>query len=71
MSSVKIKEILIRDDNKILSYTKLEDVPQSFDHLIKFDVAIPEGPHTPEQHKEIEKSQKWFQDIFKRGIKDR
>jgi hypothetical protein len=66
MSSVKIKEIKIRDGDEFFSYTKFEDVPESFDNLIKFDVAIPEGPHTPEQHKEIEKSQKWFKDIFKR-----
>ena len=66
MSSVKIKEIKIRDGDEFFSYTKLEDVPQSFDHLIKWDITIPPEPHTPEQHKEIEKSQKWFQDIFKR-----
>ena len=66
MSSVKIKEIKIRDGDEFFSYTKLEDVPKSFDNLIKFDVTIPPEPHTPEQHKEIEKSEKWFQDIFKR-----
>ena len=66
MSSVKIKEIKIRDGDDFFSYTKLEDVPKSFDNLIKFDITIPPEPHTPEQHKEIEKSEKWFQDIFKR-----
>ena len=66
MSSVKIKEIKIRDGDDFFSYTKLEDVPKSFDNLIKFDITIPPEPHTPEQHKEIEESEKWFQDIFKR-----
>ena len=66
MSSVKIKEIKIRDGDEFFSYTKFEDVPESFDHLIKWDITIPPEPHTPEQHKEIEKSQKWFKDIFKR-----
>ena len=66
MSSVKIKEIKIRDGDEFFSYTKLEDVPKSFDNLITWDVTIPPEPHTPEQHKEIEKSEKWFQDIFKR-----
>ena len=66
MSCVKIKEIKIRDGNEFFSYTKLEDVPKSFDNLINFDITIPPEPHTPEQHKEIEESEKWFQDIFKR-----
>ena len=66
MSCVKIKEIKIRDGNEFFSYTKLEDVPKSFDHLIRFVVEPPPEPHTEKQHKEIDESQKWFQEIFKR-----
>ena len=66
MSCVKIKEIKIRDGNEFFSYKKLEDVPKNFDNLIKWDVAIPPDPHTPEQHEEIEESRKWFKDLLKR-----
>ena len=66
MSCVKIKKIKIRDGNEFFSYTKLEDVPKSFDNLIPWDHTIHPEPHKQEQHKEIEESEKWFQDIFKR-----
>ena len=66
MSCVKINEIKIRDGNEFFSYTKLEDVPESFDNLIKYDTTIPPDPHTKEQHEEIYDSLKNFINLLKR-----
>ena len=44
------------------TYTNYDDVPNSFDHLIKFAPVIPPEPHTDEQHEEIEE---WHNKIKK------
>ena len=36
------------------TYNKYEDIPEDFDHIIKFLPDIPDGPHTDEQHEEID-----------------
>tara|TARA_A200000159_G_scaffold107073_1_gene99840 strand:+ start:389 stop:592 length:204 start_codon:yes stop_codon:yes gene_type:complete len=47
-------EFVIMKNNQLLTYTNYEDIPLDFDHVIKFRPQIPEGPHTEEQHEEIE-----------------
>ena len=42
-------------EGKQVTVDKWEDVPNKFDHVIKFVPHIPEAPHTEEQHAEIEK----------------
>lgn len=44
-------------DGKLINYDKYEDIPLEFDNLIEFLPEIPPGPHTDEQHEEIEG---WF-----------
>jgi hypothetical protein len=34
------------------SYHRWEDIPAVFDHVVRFEPAIPPAPHTPEQHAE-------------------
>ena len=46
-------EFIIKDKGKLITYTNYEDIPEVFDHLIKFVPEIPPDPHTPEQHEEI------------------
>ena len=46
-------EFIIKDKGKLITYTNYEDIPEVFDHLIKFFPEIPPDPHTPEQHEEI------------------
>lgn len=41
-------------DGELNTYTKYEDIPEDFDHVIEFKPEIPEPPHTEEQHEEIE-----------------
>ena len=47
-------EFVVMKNNQLFTYTNYEDIPLDFDHVIKFRPQIPEGPHTEEQHEEIE-----------------
>lgn len=42
-------------NGELVTYNTFEDIPEDFDHVIEFVPEIPEGPHTHEQHEEIEK----------------
>jgi hypothetical protein len=35
-------------------YDQYEHIPEQFDHVIEFRPEIPPGPHTDQQHEEIE-----------------
>ena len=59
-------EFIIRDKGKLITYTNYEDIPEVFDHLIKFLPEIPPEPHTPEQHEEIGQWNNRLQQVMKR-----
>jgi hypothetical protein len=39
---------------KLETYTEFEAIPRDFEHVIEFVPEIPPGPHTDQQHEEIE-----------------
>ena len=41
-------------DGELHTYDRYEHIPDQFDHVIEFQPEIPPGPHTDEQHREIE-----------------
>jgi hypothetical protein len=47
-------EFVILRKGVLETYDKYEDIPEDFDHIIKFLPEIPDGPHTHEQHEEID-----------------
>ena len=47
-------EFVIMIDGQLQTFNNFEDIPNEFDHVIKFRPEIPEGPHTEEQHQEVE-----------------
>jgi len=47
-----IFEFLI--DNKIETFYDYREIPKDFDHVIKFVPEIPDGPHTHDQHEDID-----------------
>lgn len=47
-------EFVVKRNGKLETYTKYEDIPRDFDHLIKFIPEVPKPPHTDEQHEEID-----------------
>jgi hypothetical protein len=59
-------EFIIKDKGKLITYTNYEDIPEMFDHLIKFVPEIPPDPHTPEQHEEIGQWNDKLKQVMKR-----
>lgn len=45
---------VIMRGNILAEYDRYEDIPDDFDHVIEFLPEIPPGPHTQEQHEEID-----------------
>lgn len=45
---------MIMRGNTLAEYDRYEDIPDDFDHVIEFLPEIPPGPHTDEQHEEID-----------------
>ena len=41
-------------EGKLITYTDYDDIPNTFDHVIKFNPDYPEGPHTQEEHEYME-----------------
>jgi hypothetical protein len=37
-------------NGELTTYTKFEDIPEHFDHVIEFVPNSPDGPHTHDQH---------------------
>lgn len=56
-------------DGKLINYDKYEDIPLEFDNLIEFLPEIPPGPHTDEQHEEIDQWMNRFAELMKRETK--
>lgn len=59
-----IFEILV--NGELLKFTDYNDIPESFDNLIKFMPEYPEGPHTQEQHDEIHHLNDYLIELMKR-----
>ena len=45
---------VIMHNNILVEYDHYEHIPDNFDHVIEFLPEIPPGPHTHEQHEEID-----------------
>jgi len=40
-------------NRELVTYDKYEDIPEEFEHVIKFIPDIPEEPHTDKEHDEL------------------
>ena len=45
---------VIMRNEQLSEYTEYEQIPDDFDHVIEFAPEIPPGPHTDQQHEEID-----------------
>ena len=45
-----IGEYIVKIGNKLFDYTNVDDIPEKFDHLIKFVPIEPPEPHTQADH---------------------
>ena len=59
-------EFIILNKGKLEKYDNYNNIPQSFDNVIKFLPKIPDGPHTEEQHIEIESWNTKFKELISR-----
>ena len=62
-------EFIIKENGELITYTKARDLPDDFDHLIKFKVNEIPGPHTEEQHTEMSKYSDYLQQLMTRERK--
>ena len=53
-------------DGVLKTYDKYEDIPETFNRVVEFLPEIPDGPHTDEQHEEMEKWTEKLKDLIKR-----
>jgi hypothetical protein len=56
-------------NNELVTYDKYEDIPNSFDNVISFLPEIPDGPHSHEQHEEIDTWNDKLKELLKRETK--
>lgn len=47
-------EFIIKRNGILETYVNFEDIPLDFEHVIKFLPNIPDGPHTEEEHEQID-----------------
>jgi len=59
-------EFIILNKGVLETYTEFDDIPESFDNVIKFLPEIPPEPHSEEQHKEISQWHDRLKDILQR-----
>lgn len=45
---------VIMISGRLHEFQRYEDIPEKFDHVIEFCPEIPPGPHTQDQHDEID-----------------
>ena len=55
---------VIKKDDQLSEYTEYEQIPDQFDHVIEFAPEIPMGPHTDQQHEEIDQWQNKFERLM-------
>ena len=64
-----IGEYTVKIGNKLFDYTNVDDIPETFDHLIIFLPKSPPDPHTQAEHDYIKTFNDKFKEIFKREQK--
>jgi len=64
-----IGEYTVKIGKKLFNYTNVNDIPEEFDHLIKFLPTLPSEPHTEEEHREISTYNVKLQELMKREQK--
>jgi hypothetical protein len=62
-------KFVILNNGVLETYTKYEDIPESFDNVINFSPKIPDGPHTHDEHDEIDQWNDKLKELMKRETK--
>jgi len=62
-------EFVILEGIELKTYHNFKDIPIEFDNVISFKPCIPDGPHTEEQHIEINSWNDKLKELMKRERK--
>jgi len=62
-------EFIVLSGGVTHTYTDYNDIPNSFDNLIKFEPEYPEPPHTQEQHDVMDTYNDKLQELMRRERK--
>ena len=62
-------KFVIRDEDKLIEYDRCGDLPEEFDHLIKFEPTIPPTPHSVNDHIAMSKWSEYLQELCSRQRK--
>ena len=62
-------KFVIKNEGKLLEFDRCGDLPDEFDHLIKFAPTAPEPPHTVNDHVEMSKYTQYLQELVSRERK--
>ena len=62
-------KFVIREQDKLIEYDRCGDLPDEFDHLIKFEPKIPEPPHSVNDHIEMSRYSEYLQKLCSRQRK--
>lgn len=57
-------EVLI--DGKVQTFTEIDSIPEKIDNMISFLPEYMEGPHTKEEHEELEKHNQVLKQLMER-----
>ena len=53
-------------NGELVTYYKYKDIPETFEHVIKFLPDIPPEPHTEKEHEEIQEWNNKFQELMEK-----
>ena len=53
-------------NGELVTYDKYKDIPETFEHVIKFLPDIPPEPHNEEEHEEIQEWNNKFQKLMEK-----
>lgn len=59
-------KFVILIDGELKIYKKFDDIPDKIDNVIEFLPAIPQPPHTPEQHIEMSEWNNKLKELMRR-----
>lgn len=62
-------EYIIMINGELKTFTEFEDIPMSFEHVIKFSPCFSCGPHTNDEHEEMNTFTDKLQELMKRETK--
>lgn len=55
-------------NNEILEFHDIEDIPENFDNLIEFNPEYPRGPHTDEEHEQMDRMTDVLSELLQREM---